>query len=381
MKVLLVLQATGNNYSVEAGLADDVKQFDHHGKFEHFPPPSNNPAIPTLGPNDIVEITHLDADTFLALLKMAGKPTPRIDLDIVAKIDTNGSSVLKDLLDPAHLYMQGVGVKAKSIGFPTKPSKEPVDVTSFVDKMFMVSTDELISLGREVVTQKEQQYKNLKPVLSGKAGLWIVDDYNAIDPSRPYRDGIDVVMVYRKDKKSFSIFCNPKSKFEFGGKEIAGIKCMGHPQACGSPRDHDYTEDDAKHVFEELTKVVNKNKVASIVRFRGAIYKKVAVRFIRFNGALYRSAALPERSVLDLPKKDLIQHLIEMILEKKTARRMPPEDFDLAWHEIGGLNGCVERVKETLQLTDADDKTLKKLTQYCSEKANVLSGGRDWRKI
>jgi len=272
MKVLLVTKASGDNYSVEAGLADNVKHFDHHGKHSNYPAPCNNDEIPVIGQNDVVEITHIDTDTLLGLMRMAGKKLPPLlDRDLIENVDLNGSSVVKDRFDRSYLYMVGVNELAKEIGFP-RPSETPTDVTSKIMQLMNAPIQKLLEMGKAATETSENTYSSNRVATDGTVGLWSVGAKDPFDPSRPYVDGIDVVVVYRDHFKSISIYCSPSSKYAFGNTTVAGIPFAGHPKACGSPRGEEFTLDDAKRVYTELT---NKVKTASYLTFRGAVYKRV----------------------------------------------------------------------------------------------------------
>ena len=275
MKVLLVIKASGDNYSVEAGMADNVKHFDHHGEHSNYPAPSNNTDIPKLAPDDVVEITHIDTDTLLGLMRMAGKDIPsNLDLELIEQVDLNGSSVIKDRTDESYLYMLGVNEKAKQIGFPS-PSEEPADVTEKVMQLMGTPTQELIKIGREASGRSEAAYNDTWVAREGKVGLWAVDADDALDPSRPYADGIDVVVVYKDHYKNISVYCSPSSEYAFGNTTIAGIPFAGHPKASGSPRGEEFSQEDAKRVFEELVSKVEGERTAEVVRYRGARYVRV----------------------------------------------------------------------------------------------------------
>ena len=272
MKVLLVTKATGDNYSVEAGLADDVMHFDHHGEWSSFPAPSNNSKIPKLKPDDVVEITHLDADTLLALFRMAGVPLPKLDYDLIEQADLHGSSVVKDKSDPSYLFTRGVFLVSKEVGFP-RVSKEPQDVTDKINKMLSTPTEKYIRLGREQQDASEATFKNKLVDKSGKVGLWVISKDDAYDPSRPYADGYACVVVYRSTFKSISIYCAPDNPYKFGNQTVAGIPFAGHDKACGSPRGEEITLDDAKRVFKAVAEKVNRlERTATYISYRGALY-------------------------------------------------------------------------------------------------------------
>src|SRR3989339_1235187 len=90
MEVLIVVKASGNGFSLESGLADGHNHFDHHHAHSAQPGPCKDTRISVIGSNDVVEITHIDADTFVGLIRMAGKSLPGVDFDLMEKIDLNG---------------------------------------------------------------------------------------------------------------------------------------------------------------------------------------------------------------------------------------------------------------------------------------------------
>jgi len=280
MRVFLVPKATGKNYSIEAGLADNVKHFDHHGEYSSYPAPSNNTEIPRLGPNDIVEITHVDADTLLGLFRMSGLPMPELDYDLIEKVDVNGSSVVENRMNDSYSFMVGVNSIAKDIGFP-RTEKEPQEVTDKIKKMLRIPVANYIKVGKEATRQAEQTLKNNLVSKEGKVGLWAVGKEDSFDPSRPYDDGYACVVVYRKHFKSISIYCAPSNDYQFGNNNVAGIHFAGHPKACGSPRGEDFSLEDAKKVFDEVANSVNsKDTTASSktlpdkIMYKGHVYNK-----------------------------------------------------------------------------------------------------------
>lgn len=262
MHVLLVPRASGQNYSIEAGLADDVMHFDHHGPHAKYPSPSNNPKVPRLGADDTVEITHIDADSLLGLARMAGIEMPRLDYDLIEAIDLGGSSASPELDDPSYLYMVGVNETAKALGFP-RAGKAPIDVTDLVETMLAIPADEYIETGRSASSRSESTYRDTEVARRGDVGLWAIGSDDPLDPSRPYRDGVACVVVYRDHFKSISVYCDPKSPYQFGGETLAGIPFAGHPKACGSPRGEDFTLDEARAVFNDVADRVEGRHSAS----------------------------------------------------------------------------------------------------------------------
>ena len=87
MKVLLTSKPSYTGYSVEAGKADGVRHFDHHGDMNINPSPAANCLIPVIPEDSIVEITHIDADTLLGVARLMGKEMPKtIDLALLEQI-------------------------------------------------------------------------------------------------------------------------------------------------------------------------------------------------------------------------------------------------------------------------------------------------------
>lgn len=244
--------------SIEAGKHDGEKHFDHHGQFNNNPAPCNwaGPINPLKEGN--VFITHLDADTFIGILRLMGAGLPNVNFSLMEKIDLNGSSVCEDLYDDTLLYMVGIGQWCRNNEFPRCPAEGSVEVTELIEKLMKVPSEELIQLGKDAQDKVENTYKNCHKLtcLSDKLGAWAIDKDNPFDPSRPYRDGYEVVIVYRKHFQSISIYVNPKSEFEFAGKTLGGILFAGHPKACGSPRGEEIHEAKLKSVFDDVCEMV-----------------------------------------------------------------------------------------------------------------------------
>jgi len=251
MKVAIVTVATGQGYSLEAGIADGQRHFDHHRQFSVNPAPCRDERITFVG-DECVEITHIDADCFVGLLRMAGKSLPGVDFDLMEKIDLNGSSVCADKFDVTLLYMVGVGQLARDLKFPRANVDAPTDVTEVVEAMMAKTDEEIIKIGKVATEKSEAAYQSCKIASEGKAGYWVIGANDPFDPSRPYEDGIPVVVVHRTHYKSISIYCDPKSEYAFGGKTVASIEFVGHPKAAGSPRGVEYTAEDGKNVYNAI---------------------------------------------------------------------------------------------------------------------------------
>ena len=246
---MLVKKASGLNYSIEAGVHDGIRNFDHHPGIagaEGQPCPARNASIPKIigVANHIVEISHIDADTLLGIWRMAGFNDPTsdwlgwLDLKMLEQIDLNGTSGVPpcDTL----FFVIGVSEIAKSLGFP-RVADEPQDVTPIVREMIgRKSFADFVAAGQTAHARSEAAYRTCRQGISpnGKVGFWAIGKDDPLDPSRPYQDGVGVVVVYRSHYQSVSIYCDPTSQYAFGGKEVGGIMFAGHPKACGSPPGH-----------------------------------------------------------------------------------------------------------------------------------------------
>lgn len=261
-RIFLTASPTLNGYSVEAGKADNKKHFDHHGQFSDYPCPANNERIPVITGEEI-EITHIDADTFLGLCRMCGKELPDLDYNLLEQIDLNGSSVCPDLYNTTLLYMLGIGTLSRNLRFP-RVTDEHVDVTEIIEKIMSYTSEEIIDFGRQTQNASEQAYRDCFCEKKDNVILFYATADDALDPSRAYRgDRSDIVVVYREHFKSISIYCNPKCEYQFGGKVVAGIQFAGHPQACGSPRGQEMTFEQAQEVFEKIVEQVGFYNVIS----------------------------------------------------------------------------------------------------------------------
>lgn len=251
-RILLVTKASGKNFSIEAALNDGKKNFDHHGNFSGEKSPCNNPEISIIENERIIEISHLDADTFIGLKRMLGIDLPNIDLDLMEKIDLNGSSVCEDKFDPTLLYMVGVGSLVREKKFP-RVTSTAVEVTELVYSILCKSDEFITDVGEKAQTIAEDCYGDKKIwIRSNPVGIWSIGPEDQFDPSRPYEDGTDIVVVFREHYKSISIYCNPKTKYQFADETIAGVMFAGHPKACGSPRGQEMTFVDAIRVYKEI---------------------------------------------------------------------------------------------------------------------------------
>lgn len=250
-RVILTSAPTFEGYSIEAGKHDGQRYFDHHGQFAGNPCPAANTAIPAVQ-EGVVEITHIDADTFLGLCRLCGVELPNIDFVMLEQIDLHGTSACPDAYSPTRLYIAGIGVIARELRFP-RVTAERQDVTALVEKMMEFTPEDIVVKGRRNQDLVEAAYKSCFREQRNNVALYYVTAADAFDPSRPYQDGIDVVVVYREHYKLISIYCNPATKLGFAGQTVAGITFGGHPQACGSPRGQEMTWGQAQTVFAAIS--------------------------------------------------------------------------------------------------------------------------------
>ena len=239
-------------YSVEAGFADNIQHFDHHGEFCKFPAPCNNGVTRKIGSDSVIYVTHIDADTLVGLQRLTGVELPEgVDFSLMEKIDLNGSSVCKDKFDQTLLFMVGVGQMSRTLGIP-RATDEPQDITSLVMELINTPSEDVIQIGRKATEQSEATYQNCLVEKQGNVAFFSIGENDPLDPSRPYEDGQTIVVVHRDHYKSISVYCAPSTDYAFAGKSLAGIEFQGHPKACGSPRGLAFSKADALQVFKSI---------------------------------------------------------------------------------------------------------------------------------
>lgn len=238
-------------FSLESGLADNICHFDHH-KDDHrgYPSPSNNPKIPAVSGKKVA-ISHLDADTFIGILRLEGAEMPSINLNVVEQIDLNGSSIIADKFDRSLLYMLGIGKLSRILNFPRVEKDTDIDVTEYISKIAEKDAEEIIKIGEETQKKSFADFDKAKEYKKNNVALFSVDASMDFNPSMAYDEGVDIVVVYRKHYASISIYVNPSYDFVARGT-WAGIEFAGHPKACGSPRGVEFTFEDAINVFKAI---------------------------------------------------------------------------------------------------------------------------------
>ena len=265
-------------YSIEAGLHNGENHFDHHGAFSTFPAPCNNPNIPNISniasytmkftkdcelrdtiyeEGGVIQVSHLDADTLLGVMRLLGLSLPSLDLELMEKIDLNGSSVCDNIYDQTRLYMVGISEYSRELKFP-RVSDQIQDVSDYIYHLLLIPEDLIIERGLVSTQKSEATYANcLKQggdiVGDLKYGFWSIGSSDPLDPSRPYQDNYSIVVVYRSHFKTVSIYCNPAvSSISDVRGSFGGYQFAGHPKAAGSPRGIEITEADAFRIYNDV---------------------------------------------------------------------------------------------------------------------------------
>jgi hypothetical protein len=263
-------------FSIECGLHDGVRHFDHH-KPEHRanPSPANNSNISWYWDGKFKEtaeiyVTHVDADTFIGVGRLVvngwrDRSVTGFDYSMIEKIDLNGSSCIEGPLENCSEYLFALGLSENAKVLFPRCTKEPQDITKqfcrfewFDKDRNQIGLDRIILDGRMALARSEKTYREKRldfiPAqgVAVGVGLWSIDANDPFDPSRPYRDAIDVVVVFRSHYKTISIYGNPATNNIILNHTWAGIEFAGHPKACGSPRGIEMTEAQARAVFQEI---------------------------------------------------------------------------------------------------------------------------------
>lgn len=271
--VMLVQKASGNNYSLEAGIADGERNFDHHGDSAEQPAPCIDARIPVIPDGEVIEITHLDADTMIGIVRMLGDSriaeiNPQrfhdygmpwrndvIDLVLMARIDVNGSSFLlqNGLENTTRQWMVGILQLLRELNFP-RWQGDDVDVTDIIAQIIFRSDEEIIQIGKKEMMNGEKAYQKRGVVqyTDSGIGLWeqVVPE-DSFDPSRPYADGYKVVVIYRRRLKQIGVYVNPDTDFSVN-RILSGIQFAGREKAAGSPRGEEFSLGDSQGVFDAL---------------------------------------------------------------------------------------------------------------------------------
>lgn len=254
MKVILKPIPDSNEYSIESGLHDGLRHFDHHGKFT-----MNLPVclqdIPVIPNDSCIYITHIDADTLKGVSKMMGKNfASDINWQIVGIIDSNGPEYMdENIRDRA--FMIGIGHIARKLEIPREG-----DVTDKILNMLDTPSEEYIRLGLEEM--KKSKLETIRSIVKLENDIALVDlpKNIGLDALALYKIGASIIVTYRNSFKTISIMGSKvikPSPIPDLRREWSGIKFEGHPLACGSPRDKEYELSDAYRVYDEIKKEIS----------------------------------------------------------------------------------------------------------------------------
>jgi hypothetical protein len=259
LRVLLVTKASGNNFSINAGLSDGVKHFERRYDSAYQPPPCIDNRLSNILTADeytTVEISRLDADTFIALLRMIGNPLPDIDMSIMKQIIMNGFSLYETTTNETVFYMNGVSVLAELSKFPTPMEDCPTDVTSWIDILMTYNKDDIVAIGKtDLMNKLSDRYLVYS---HGIVGLWSIARENMFDLDNLFNKGFQIVIIYNEYLGSIFIYCKPTSNFSFGNVSIEGVIFNGDPKSCKSISYNTYTKKDAMKVYVHLQSLSQK---------------------------------------------------------------------------------------------------------------------------
>ena len=252
MRIYLSKKVTSEKFSIEANKADNLFHFDHHGEFKDYPSPCNNHILDNILPEveDECLITHLDADTFVGLLRLSDLPLPPVDLNLMEYIDNNGSKNIEKT-NKVLAYMVGIISYAREFGFPFCPAKGRVEVTNVIRDLAEIHPNSIILRGYADIEKSEAGYREAEVKVVNGIGLYNKGVDTAFNPSRPYEDDVQIVVVYNQKFKSISLYADPDTDHVVKGK-WKNIVFAGHDKACGSPRGTKFTFPDAEAVFEDI---------------------------------------------------------------------------------------------------------------------------------
>ena len=247
-----------DSFYLEAGGDDGEKRFDHHNEFAGNPAPCVDGRIERIPDWSKIKITHLDADTLFALLKMLGLShvvrQDLIDLDLMGKIDANEPTILPDLglNDPTRQYMVGVSVVSGNLGFP-RWNGEDVDVTEIVEEIIcsLMDTENVIQLGKEKMIQGKEAYRRCKEktFIGGKViFLCIESPEDSFDGNLALVDGYEAAVIYSKRRESISLRVRSDVDLQISGKSFGDASFRGHENASGSIFGEKYTREEAEVV-------------------------------------------------------------------------------------------------------------------------------------
>lgn len=256
-----------------------------------FPAPCADPSIPVIPEDEPVAIGRFDADTFVGLLRIYGRPLPPVDFELMAEIDVKSKSIVCDRRTDTFCYiigleemavrvferLQGQLVLPVEIGprgtwerrsyvhchstfLEELVSQKPLEVTVLAEALAAESAETIIALGRELVEEMEareclvRQEKNV--------GLYLVKKGQPSSLARTYRCGVQIAVIYLEKQGRVIISTHPHTHYDFGVRmidkktekktSVADIVFSGSTHSVGSPRGVACTPEDAERVFRKI---------------------------------------------------------------------------------------------------------------------------------
>ena len=262
MKIVIGKDATqlaACDASIEAGRYDGVCHFDHHAAYEAEDCPCSHTDIQAIPVDAVIGVTHMDADTFVGLLRLLGRhfemtalKTVGVDFDLVAKYDIKVPGLPRGL-NITKCFM--LAVTAASMKIPRPPAKGVIDITEQVMEIIASLTKEggirrFLAEGQALGERAEALYKERLRMTTTdthgrRIGLWSLREGETMDPTRPYEDGYSLVVIYRQGFGSASLYANDDIAEALPGV-WAGVLFQGHPHACGSERGKTFSQEEIK---------------------------------------------------------------------------------------------------------------------------------------
>lgn len=226
-RVILCSKPDPEEMSVESGLDDRLNHFDHHGQF------SSNRCP--------------------AWLSRGDKRFQVLDFQVLEQIDTKGSSVVEDKdTNVTYHFMVGIGKVSRDLKIPRCTDVE-TDITDLFNKF--PSTEEIIKIGKTSYDKSEKDYKDALVKRIGDVAFYVINDKD-FDPSRPYQDGVKIVVLFREHYQTISLYSPNDSEYTFAGKVFGFVDFAGHPHGAGSPRGKVMEYQDAVKVFNDAVNLI-----------------------------------------------------------------------------------------------------------------------------
>ncbi len=247
------------DYSVEFGIHDGYRNFDHHGVFSAQPAPCANDKILVAPDGCNIFINHLDADCFVGILRLLGAELPPVDFSQMERVDLNGSHVLSETerFNTTAQYYVGVGQMVREFNIP-RADETDQNISRQIYTMLGIPFKEVCRLGEAAIFNMRSDFQECIEEMpgginAGKTGVFLVARPDkALNPSVAYDVGYQWAVVYRPQFETVSCYAHPENELTFSGKIISGVEFAGHPKACGSPRGEKISVEKAHEVYRAL---------------------------------------------------------------------------------------------------------------------------------